>query len=225
MKPNLQLFDVDGTLTWSEKDEPYATAHEMNYHTFSFWSLLFTLLARDVTAFHQALRAWDESMRTASQAEKDRSSFDMMQRTLDEFLLPSVTGAVLEDTAAEITRVFLQHGVVQLEAIQYLQACLEHDIICVLTTGSYLDGLHGFVRVLIEEGHLQASPNLWLNGAEIDWSTRTLLRANVGQYKMENLIATLQKITLPITLLLNCAKQQKFLDCPNCRCECRMIFH
>jgi hypothetical protein len=190
MKQKIQLFDVDGTLTKNEKDLPF---HTVVYKTFAFWPLLSSLISTYPIAFEEAARLWNESMKQTPDRQKDQSSRDMMERTIQEFFPPYISAEYITKKAEEITQNFLIHDIVHIDAINYINECLTKGIICVLTTGSYLDGLQGLVNVLIAKGHLNASPNLLLNGVEIDWENKKLIRANVGAYKIENLYATLKE--------------------------------
>jgi len=193
MKKRIQLFDVDGTLTSSEKDEPFASSNLLAYKTFAFWPLLSSLLAKKPCFFESEAAQWNKLMETTPETQKDRSSFDMMERTVREFLYHYVNAEYMSKKAEEITNNFLIHNVIQLNAIQYINECLDNGIICILTTGSYLDGLKGFVNALIKKNILRNSKNLLLNGAEVNWANKTLIRANVGKYKTENLFNTLKE--------------------------------
>lgn len=189
---HIQILDVDGTLTWSEKDYPFLEKNKTGYNVFSFWPLLSSTFSVNAIEFDKAVDEWNESMKHTPDHLKDKSSFDMMERTVQEFLYPYVQAADMVKKAEEITKNFLRHNVVQLNAVAYLNECLRKGVICVLTTGSYLDGLRGFVNELINQGYLENSPHLLLNGAEVDWQNRKLIRANVGQYKTDNFIETLR---------------------------------
>jgi phosphoserine phosphatase len=188
---NIQLFDVDGTLTYHAVDYPAA---QTIYPTYGYWSLLSTQLCQNKKTFRKAVTSWEKSMLTATDPEI--SSFNMMALTVREHLKPEVNALVLHAYARQITANFIKHGVLQDGALEYLNRCLNKNIYCVLTTGSYLDGLTGMVAELQAQKLLVRSDYLLLNGAEIDWNTRQLLHANIGQHKVKKLWQTLQEKNL-----------------------------
>jgi phosphoserine phosphatase len=187
--PNVQLFDVDGTLTRSEKDLPATISI---YQTFAFWPLLSYRLSKLPVHLRTEIELWENTMK--GEPDPDGSSFRMMARTVSEFLRFPLQQSEMIACAREITQNFLLCNIVRLEAIKYICECLEKGIICILTTGSYLDGLRGFVEVLQNKHLLPRSPNLILNGAEIDWSNQTLLWANTGAYKTTKVRQTLKDL-------------------------------
>jgi hydroxymethylpyrimidine pyrophosphatase-like HAD family hydrolase len=189
MKNKVLLFDVDGTLTFSEKDKPIS---QLDYETFAFWPLLSSLFAKSPEDFRGAIKEWEIEMALIPAEERDSASFNMMERTIQHFLKKRITAEHIQKKAKEITFDFLNHGLIQTNALNYINACLRENIICVLTTGSYLDGLQGFVETLIQTRCLKYSPYLLLNGAVVDWKTKKLIKANVGAYKIENLKQTLE---------------------------------
>ena len=192
----IQLFDVDGTLTYNAVDKPQA---QTIYPTYGYWPLLSSQLCKNKNRFRKAVLRWEKTMR--SETDPDASSFKMMALAVREHLRDEVDAETLRQTAREITQNFIKYDVMQLPALEYINRCLEKNIYCVLTTGSYLDGLRGMVDILQEQHLLLKSDYLFLNGAEIDWTTRELLHANIGQYKVNKLLQTLQdkKIT-PYTI-------------------------
>jgi hypothetical protein len=188
----IQLFDVDGTLTYNAVDMPSA---QTIYPTYGYWPLLSSQLCKNKNHFRKAVKRWEKTMRT--ETDPDASSFKMMALAVREHLRDDVDAEKLRQTARDITQNFIKYDILQLPALKYINRCLEKNIYCVLTTGSYLDGLRGMVDVLQDKNLLLKSDYLLLNGAEIDWSTRELTHANVGQQKVNKLFETLQdkKIT------------------------------
>jgi hypothetical protein len=184
----VQLFDVDGTLTYSEKDH----VNNTKYPSFAFWPLLTFKFCNNPTALRTAIHRWEMSMKTA--VDPDQSSFEMMAHTVREFLPDTLTSINFTDYAKKITYDFLAADVIRLEAINYLKECLDNGILCILTTGSYLEGLHGFVQALQAENLLPSSNNLLLNGAEIDWDRKSLRWPNIGAYKTRKIYETLQRL-------------------------------
>jgi hypothetical protein len=189
----VQIFDVDGTLTYNKIDWLGSTSFE----SFSFWPLISNELCYEKKALQLAVRKWKANMKIEHDA--DQSSFEMMQRTVETHFHNSVTGEDLVRCAQAITQQFIEQKIIQMNAIDYIRTCLENDIICVLTTGSYLDGLQGFVEVLIKEGYLPKSKNLYINGAEFDWERKVLMHANIGSHKVTKLKSTLHGIDYKIT--------------------------
>lgn len=187
----IQLFDVDGTLTYNAVDKPQA---QTIYPTYGYWPLLSTQLCKNKKIFRKAVERWEKNMRTES--DPDRSSFNMMALTVREHFRDEIDAQALRHKAQEITHHFIKHGVIQLSALEYIKCCVDKNIYCVLTTGSYLDGLRGMVDVLQEQNLLPRSNYILLNGAEIDWSIRELQHANVGQYKVNKLLQTLDEHNL-----------------------------
>jgi hypothetical protein len=188
---NVQLFDVDGTLTKSEKDTPPGASV---YQTFAFWPLISYQLAKSPAELRMAIEDWERSM--LAELDPDESSRKMMERVVKNFLRSHLAQQNMVDCAKEITRNFLLYDIVHLDAIEYIRECLAKNIICILTTGSYLDGLRGFVEVLQERKLLPKSPYLLLNGAEIDWSKPALTWANIGKYKTEKVYETLELLSI-----------------------------
>lgn len=184
----VQVFDVDGTLTFNKQDAPDCLPA---YETYAYWTLLSKRFCSDHAALQQTVEAWDRAMQTTPDTEKDASSFSMMDKTVRELLSADANAEKMQAIAERITDEFLVRGAIQIDAIKYLNSCLQRNIICVLTTGSYLDGLRGFVAYLVKAGHLTHSNNLLLNGAVVDWKAKRLLLANVGHFKTQNLKNTL----------------------------------
>jgi len=185
-----------GTLTHNYADVAQPPA---NYSTFAFWSLLSTHFVNNANIFKNALQAWELSMQ--DEADVDTSSFNMMEKTIKHYLRANITADMISGKAKEITQDFIHLDIIQMTAIDYLSECLDKGIYCVLTTGSYLDGLYGFVAALKEANKLPASPFLLLNGAEVSWKERKLLQANVGKFKAQKLTQTLHKKNLiPYTI-------------------------
>ena len=192
----IQLFDVDGTLTYNAVDKPSA---QTIYPTYGYWPLLSSQLCKSKNRFRKAVLRWEKTMRT--ETDPDASSFKMMQLAVQEHLRDEIGAELLRSTAREIPRNFIKYDILQLPALEYINRCLEKNIYCVLTTGSYLDGLRGMVDVLQEHKLLLESDYLLLNGAEIDWVKRELLHANIGQYKVDKLFQTLEANNLtPYTI-------------------------
>ena len=189
----VQIFDVDGTLTHNKIDWLAPT----NFESFSFWPLISNELCYEKKALQLAVRKWKANMKIEN--DVDQSSFDMMQRTVEKHFHSSVTGEELVRCAQTITQQFIEQEIIQMNAINYIRSCLEQDVICVLTTGSYLDGLQGFAEVLMTEGYLPRSKNLYLNGAEFDWERKILRHANIGKHKVTKLKSTLRGIDYKIT--------------------------
>ncbi|MSP53591.1 MAG: hypothetical protein EXR81_05005 [Gammaproteobacteria bacterium] len=192
----IQLFDVDGTLTYNAVDKPQA---QTIYPTYGYWPLLSSQLCKNKNRFRKAVTRWEKSMRT--ETDPDASSFKIMALVVQEHLRNEIGAEQLRQTARDITRNFIKYDIVQLAALEYINRCLEKNIYCVLTTGSYLDGLRGMVDVLQEQHLLLKSDYLLLNGAEINWAARELLHANIGHYKVDKLFQTIKdkKIT-PYTI-------------------------
>ena len=178
----IQIFDVDGTLTYNYEDliNPPKT-----YASFAFWNLLSTQLVSNIDTFQTALQAWELSMK--KETDVDASSFNMMEETVKYYLRKDITANTIQQHAKMITQDFIDLGIIQMVAIEYLRECLNKNIYCVLTTGSYLDGLQGFVKALETANLLPKSPYLILNGAEVSWPERKLLHANVGKFKVQKL--------------------------------------
>jgi hypothetical protein len=179
----IQLFDVDGTLTYNAVDKPSA---QTIYPTYGYWSLLSSQLCKNKNRFRKAVVRWEKTMRT--ETHPDVASFKMMALTVQEHLRDDVGVEQLRQTARDITHNFIKYDILQLAALEYINRCLAKNIYCVLTTGSYLDGLRSMVDVLQEHNLLLRSDYLLLSGAEIDWNKRELLHANVGQYKVDKLL-------------------------------------
>ena len=182
----IQLFDVDGTLTYNYID---VKKPPENYDNFSFWHLLSTYFARNLTDFNRAIKAWEESMQ--NETDVDGSSYTMQAKTVATYLKKDTDAKKMYQYAKSITHDFIVAGAIQITALDYINRCLQKGIYCVFTTGSYLDGLRGFVAALIEANLLQASPHLLLNGSEVLWQQHKLQHANVGKFKVQKLQQTL----------------------------------
>lgn len=186
----VQLFDVDGTLTFNKSDAAENLPH---YDTHAYWPLLTKRCCHNPVTLQKAIDEWEASMTKTPDHLKDQSSFTMMDKTLRTHLRANVNAMTLQQEAKKITADFHKAGVLQIDAIMYLDQCLQKNITCALTTGSYLDGLIGMVQYLLENKLIHSKKAMLLNGAVVDWETRTLTRANVGHYKTENLMTTLDE--------------------------------
>lgn len=178
----LRIFDVDGTLTYVFGE----IADKTGFHSYAFWDLLTYTFVISPEEVREEIKAWNESMKT--EADPTRSSHEMMQKVILKFK-SEITGPDLRLRAKEITFAFVAAGVIRDSALKFLNYCLERGDICVLSTGSYLDGLHGFVDALVEGGLIKSGhlANLRFSGAEINWDSRVLLHANVRERKLVGL--------------------------------------
>ena len=186
MVNTVQLFDVDGTLTYNYID---VKNPPLNYTSFSFWHLLSIYFSKDKTDFSNAVKTWELSME--HETDIDASSYAMQAKTITQYLKKDTDAEKMYQYAKSITHSFIENGIIQTLALHYINQCLQQNIYCVLTTGSYFDGLRGFVAALIEANLLHPSPYLLLNGSEVLWEQHKLLHANVGKFKVQKLQQTL----------------------------------
>jgi len=195
----MRIFDIDGTLT-----HPFGEIEDTTgFHSYAFWDLLTDEFVESKETFRAEIAAWNESMKT--EPDPTGSSHAMMQRAIAEFRA-GISGEALRAKAKDITVIFLDAGIVRLEAVSFLKRCLASGETCVLSTGSYLDGAFGFVDALVERDLLTADllDKLHISGAEVDWASRELLHANVRERKILGLKRCLGVDELPAIAAVYC---------------------
>lgn len=193
MMKNIQIFDVDGTLTHHEKD--FMVKQKVNFDTFAFWPLISSHFCKDQKRLKIAIEEWEKKL--AGEQDPDKSSWQFLSLVIKKHLNNNISSEQIINYAESITNTFIEQEIIHLEAIKYLNTCLESGTICVLTTGSYLDGLKGFILSLLQHKLIVSSENLVLHGAEVNWREKIVTHANVGQYKVNKLKHFLTSINTP----------------------------
>lgn len=202
----IQIFDVDGTLTFHEKDRKEFLQNTF-LPTFSYWALITFNFCTNKKHLKDKINAWETSM--IDESDPDLSSLKCLQEIIYHDLQEDLNKNQVKQYAKEITQELIKIGGIRYLAINYINTCLSNNVICVLTTGSYLDGLYGFIESLQQNNLLITSNNLVLHGAEINWNEKKVIHANVGQYKVKNLTHYLNQLTTSYEI------QAVFGDDPN----------
>ncbi len=183
----IQVFDLDGTLTYGFGDIPNTT----DYSAYSYWQILSLYFVNDQQAFHDRIGQWRRDIKKHS--DLGNLAQKAMQKVVDDFRA-DVHAAVLSEKAEAVTMDFIQHGVIRLPMVEKLQASLQQGDTTVITSGSYIEAVQGFVKQLVQADLLDAqlAQQLHLVGATIDWPTKQLIHSNVHQHKIAGLEKVLQ---------------------------------
>jgi hypothetical protein len=186
-KQQIEIYDIDGTLTYCFGD----ISDTSGLDTYAFWPLVSDYFSKDEKWLRAEAAKWNLSMKHES--DPTGSSHRMMQLGIDSFR-DGVTVADVRARGRDITRHFLDHDIVRLDAIKYLARSLQQGTIAILSTGSYRDAALGFVDFLIEQDLLPAclGKNLFVSGAVVDWQNKKLEHANVLENKLIGLEKELQ---------------------------------
>ena len=88
----------------------------------------------------------------------------------------------------------LKHSAVRTAGIAHLRHSLEAGHICILSTGSYLDGAYGFIDAVCEEGLIpkELTDRLVITGAQIDWPSLKVIHANIANNKIKSIQSALE---------------------------------
>lgn len=175
----IEIFDIDGTLTYAYGDICDTTG----FKTYAFWPLISEHFTKDIAILIKMIEEWEESMKF--EQDHTGSSHLMMQRSIETFR-SNVTSTEVRSFAKEVTLLFIEKGVIRKEAIAYLEEKVQQGILCILSTGSYQDGAAGFVDALEESKLISKNTALalYISGAIVDWEKGKLLHANVRERKI-----------------------------------------
>ncbi|MAZ77211.1 MAG: hypothetical protein CMF39_00845 [Legionellaceae bacterium] len=221
---DIHIFDIDGTLTCFPGGGPTDYWHTITKHFLQpthearfdaaqqQWKLVMEA-AKKPGAAHAGLPTdyFDPTHLTTHPHPRIQYSHDMMQHGLD-CMSEDVTEALVRRYAAEVTEAHTKTGVVYKEAITYLASLVASGHACVLSTGGYETGAHGFLDGLVTAGWLtqKAREKIIVSGAVVDWDSRKLKHANVEENKIVGLIEKLACTREEITARL----QAVYVDSP-----------
>ena len=101
----------------------------------------------------------------------------------------------IQRQAVLITRDFVDSGIVELDAIRYLEYLLQKGIICAISTGGDESGAAGFVDGLVDCGLLSRNlaDKVYVSGTRINWKKMSVEHLNVGPLKLRGLELAFQQ--------------------------------
>ena len=133
IKP-IQIFDLDGTLT-IEFDHHQGDLTGENLDTYNYWHRITKKLARDPDAFDVREKAWLEMVMANEDLDMISSLIERTQTEIAMFEESNQSDEAIRRQAAQVTQIFLDNGIVELDAIRYLEYQLRKNVICVISTG------------------------------------------------------------------------------------------
>jgi hypothetical protein len=193
IKP-IQIFDLDGTLTIEfDPDEGDRTGEKLD--TYNYWHRITRKLARDPEAFDAREKTWLEMVMATKNIDMISSLIERTKSEITMFDEGDKNDESIRKQATLITHDFLDKGIVELDAIRYLEHQLIEGVICAISTGGDESGAAGFVDGLVERGLLSKdlADNIHVSGTRINWDEMTVKHLNVGPLKLRGLELVFQK--------------------------------
>ncbi len=190
----IQIFDLDGTLT-IEFDSAKGDLTGEKLDTYNFWHRITRKLSKDPDAFDVRETAWLEVVMATKDIDMIASLIDRTKSEMSIFNESDKNDGAIRRQAALITHDFLDNGIVELDAIKYLQYQLQEDVLCVISTGGDESGATGFVDGLVDYGLLpkDLAEKIYVSGTLLDWNKMTVEHLNVGPLKLQGLELTFKK--------------------------------
>jgi len=193
IKP-IQIFDLDGTLT-IEFDPNEGDQTGGNLDTYNYWHRITRKLARDPDAFDAREKSWLELVMTTKGIDMIASLIERTKSEIAMFDEQDKNDEAIRRQAALITRDFLDRGIVELDAIRYLEYQLREGVSCAISTGGDESGAAGFVDGLVDGGLLtkDLADKIYVSGTRINWNEMTVEHLNVGPLKLQGLELAFQQ--------------------------------
>jgi len=190
----IQIFDLDGTLTIEfDPDEGDRTGEGLD--TYSYWHRITRKLAHDPDAFDAREKAWLEMVMATEGIDMIASLIERTNAEIAMFDESDKSDEAIRRQAALITREFLDRGIVEFDAIRYLEFQLRAGVSCAISTGGDESGAAGFVDGLVNCGLLPGdlAREILVSGTRINWNETIVEHMNVGPLKLRGLELAFQK--------------------------------
>jgi hypothetical protein len=158
--------------------------------------LITAALVIDQSAFNKTAIEWKQMVTVTSHIDKIQSSQDMTDLGIAMFAEHNKNATAVRRQAALITSsLFFKHGIIRLEAIEYLKSRLSKGVTCVISTASYEDGARGFVDGLVDCGLLpkELAGKIVFTGTVVNWQIGKVAHMNVDTQKLRGLETALGK--------------------------------
>ena len=122
----------------------------------------------------------------------------LIDRTIEEiqlFDMSDQNDESIRKQAAMITKDYFPVGILELDAIRYLEHQVREGVICVISTAGDESGASGFLDGLVHCGLLpqDIANQILVSGTRIDWDKMQIDHMNVGPLKLHGLELTFQK--------------------------------
>lgn len=182
----VDVYDLDGTLTHTKGGVNDTTS---GLATYALWNTITDALVGNAKEFEDRAAQWKQEVQ--HHADKVQSSKEMTEVGLSMFKPENQSAEALQREAGKLAAFFLQHGLVQIPAIQFLAHRIQSEVLCIISTASYEDGAIGFIR-----GISDARPDLLPKalfekirfvGTTVDWQSLKVTHMNADQGKIAGL--------------------------------------
>lgn len=184
----IQIFDLDGTLTIEfDPNEGDRTGEGLD--TYSYWHRITRKLSNDSDAFDAREKAWLEMVMATKYIDMIASLIERTKIEITMFHENDKNDDAIRRQAALTTRDFLDRGIVELDAVRYLEYQLRDGVICAISTGGDESGAAGFIDGLVIGGFLskELADKIIISGTRINWNKITVEHLNVGPLKLRGL--------------------------------------
>jgi hypothetical protein len=201
----IRIFDLDGTLTLNLDGNPTDLWREVTSHFMG---------EENRGKFVEIQQEWKQYMKAAEtptcpldslptkyfnpehlhSAEHPRAAYSaqMMQHGLN-LMNKDVSEEAVREFVRTLTAKYVEDDIVYSTSIEYLSKSVEKGDICVISTGGYETGAHGFLDGLVDAGllTLEIRGKIQVSGSKMDWPNKKAVHANVEENKITGLEDTL----------------------------------
>ena len=191
---SIQIFDLDGTLT-IEFDPSEGDLTGEGLDTYSYWHRITRKLVPDPEAFDVREKNWIKMIVTAKDIDMVASLKERTKTEIGMFAESDKNNAAIQRQAALMTHDFFSRGILELDAIRYLEYQLRAGVVCAISTGGDESGASGFVDGLVgcELLPQELAGKIVVSGTRINWDEMMVEHLNVGVLKLRGLELVFQK--------------------------------
>jgi hypothetical protein len=190
----IQIFDLDGTLT-IEFDSREGDLTGEGLDTYSYWHRITRKLASDPKAFDDRENAWLKEAMAAKDIDMIAALIDRTITEITLFDASKKNDEAIRQQAVLLTQLYFRSGILELDAIKYLESRVREGIIYAISTGGDEYGAIGFVDGLVLCGLLsqEVANKIIISGTRINWDQLSIHHMNVGPLKLRRLELAFEK--------------------------------
>lgn len=190
----VQIFDLDGTLTIEfDRNEGDRTGEGLD--TYNYWHRITRKLADNPDDFDRREKSWLDMVMATRDIDMFQALIIRTEMEINRFDESNRNDAAIRREADLLTQSFFRHGILELDAIEYLKYLLNKGVVCVISTGGDTCGAAGFIDGLVNCGLLpeNLAARIFVSGTLINWNKMTIEHLNVGFLKLKGLESVLQQ--------------------------------
>lgn len=177
------IFDLDGTLTCLKGEMPDVLS--VKYCALS--DDVYDILVSDKDLHARIMSAWSEEKKTNQ--DKIGVAINFNNQILRIIPEDKKNDDAIFNAAVEAASLYMEHGVIRMEAISFLVQALEKGNKCIISTASFEAAARGFIHALVIKNIIpeDLEKNIICIGTKIDWKAVEIIHYNSAQGKITGL--------------------------------------